>query len=220
MEDMRTKISRSELLQVELALLAAIGLQIVTRTIGNELLPGAQYGIIVVELGLALLIGFTVNHHRDRNFGVHHLIALILLGLISVINLSGLIYVLHSLISSHAALSGADLLTSAIAIFATNIIVFALWYWEIDSPGLTRLRWSNHDKDFQFSQQDIGASEFGDWKPQFGDYLYVSITNALNFAPADARPLTLGAKALMASQALVSVFTLALVIARSVSILG
>ena len=105
------------------------------------------------------------------------------------------------------------------SIFLTNIIVYALWYWEIDSPGLTAKRWSKHDKDFQFTQQDM-PHEFPTWRPQFVDYLYLSIINAVNFAPADARPLTRSAKLLMASQSLVSVFTLALVIARSVSILG
>ncbi|HET7060403.1 MAG TPA: hypothetical protein VFH99_03785 [Candidatus Saccharimonadales bacterium] len=217
---MRPKISRSELIQVQLALLAAIGLQVVTRTIGNELLPGSQLIIILIELGLALLIGLTVNRHRERALG-HHALAILLLGLISIINVSGLIYVLHSLIITHAALNGEELLASAIAIFATNIIVFALWYWEIDSPGLTGTHWSRHDKDFQFTQQDVDlVNSFKGWRPQFGDYLYLSITNAVNFAPADVRPLTLQAKALMAVQSLISVFTLALVIARSVSILG
>ena len=218
---MRPKISRPELMQVQLALLLAIGLQIVTRSIGNELLPGSQFVIIFIELGLALLIGLTVNRHRERTLGVHHVIAILLLGLLSVINVSGLIYVLNSLIINHAALNGEQLLASAIAIFATNIIVFALWYWEIDSPGLTGTHWSRHDKDFQFSQQDVDlVNSFRNWRPQFGDYLYLSITNAVNFAPADVRPLTLQAKALMAVQSLISVFTLALVIARSVSILG
>jgi uncharacterized membrane protein len=215
---MRERIKRSELVQVQLALLAAIGLQVVTRHISNELLPDSQYVIIAIELVLAVLISFTVNRRRDSNIGTHRAFAVILLALISVINVSGLIYVLHSLLISHSALNGESLLASAIAIFATNIIVFALWYWEIDSPGLTRTRWSRHDKDFQFTQQDIGGLQH--WRPQFGDYLYLSVTNAVNFAPADVRPITLQAKALMSVQSLVSVFTLALLIARSVNILG
>lgn len=97
--------------------------------------------------------------------------------------------------------------------------MFALWYWEIDSPGLSGRKWSKHDQDFQFTQQDPGNT-FPSWQPTFIDYLYLSLTNAINFAPADARPLTPQAKALMGTQALVSVFTLALVVARSVSILG
>lgn len=213
------RITRYELAQAQMALLAAIGLQLVTRHLGGDYLPGSQYAIMAAELALALFIGFTVNMQRAHKSGIHHLFAILLLGLISVINISGLIYVINALIVSHAVLNGAELLISALAIFLTNIIVFSLWYWEIDSPGLTRTRWSPNDKDFQFTQQDM-ASEFPGWRPQFIDYLFLSVINAFNGATTGAKPLTHQAKLLMAAQSLVSVFTLALVIARSVSILG
>lgn len=213
------RITVKELLQVLLAILVAIILQLITRKTGSELLPGSQFVIILTELGLAALIGFTVNKQKAHSWGLHHAIAVSLLGLITAANISGLIFVLHLLLGNSALLHGEQLLISAVAIFSTNIIVFALWYWEIDSPGLTRTLWSKYDKDFQFTQQGL-KSEFPNWQPQFVDYLYLSITNAVNFAPADVHPLTHQAKLLMASQSLVSVFTLALVIARSVSILG
>lgn len=216
---MLNRISKIELFQAQIALLAAIGLQILTRHLGANLLPGTQYLIIFIEILLAILIVSTINTSREHVKSVRHIFAGVLLGLISFANISGLIFVLRSLISGHAVLDGKQLLASAIAIFMTNIIVYALWYWEIDSPGLTRTRWSKHDKDFQFTQQDL-SHEFPDWRPQFGDYMYLSVTNAVNFAASDSKPLTLQAKLLMASQALVSVFTLALVLARSVSILG
>lgn len=213
------KIERRELWLAQFALVIAIGLQLLTRQIGSDVLPGSQYLIIGVELGLAILIGLTVNKHKPHSWGVYHFLSVLLLGLITLANISSLIYVLHSLIISHTSLSGEELLASAVAIFLTNIIVFALWYWEIDSPGLTRTTWSKHDKDFQFIQYDL-KSEFRNWQPQFGDYLYLSVTNAINFAPADSKPVTLQAKLLMACQALISVFTLALLVARSVNILG
>ena len=213
------RIARKELVQIQIVLVVAICLQLMTRNIGGDLLPGSQYVIILTEVALAVLIGFTVNMKKARSMGIHHAFAVTLLSLISAANISGLIFVLHALIVDHASVNAEQLLVSAIAIFLTNIIVFSLWYWEIDSPGLTRTLWSKYDKDFQFTQQDL-EKEFPNWQPQFGDYLFMSITNAINFAPADARPLTLQAKCLMAGQALVSVFTLALVIARSVSVLG
>jgi uncharacterized membrane protein len=213
------RISRGELLQAQAALLVAIALQVVTREIGSDLLPGSQYFIILIEVGLAVLIALTVNVHKAHSRGVYHFFAALLLGTISVANISGLGYVLYSLVVGHGTVNGQELLAAAIAIFLTNIIVYALWYWEIDSPGLTRTLWSKYDKDFQFTQQDL-QHEFPHWQPQFADYLYISITNALNFAPADTRPLSRQAKMLMASQSLVSIFTLALLIARSVNILG
>lgn len=216
---MLQRITKSELIQAQVALLVAIVLQVIAWRISEEFLPGSQYLLVLTEIILVVLLGFTANMHKSGPRSIHHAIALVLLGLISVGNISALIFVLHSLIVGHAIIAGAQLLAAAIAIFITNIIVYALWYWEIDSPGLTRVRWSKYDKDFQFIQQDM-KHEFQNWRPEFIDYLYLSVTNAINFAPADTKPLTRPAKMLMASQALVSVFTLALVIARSVSILG
>jgi uncharacterized membrane protein len=213
------RIATRELIQAQIALFVAIALQVVVWEINDELLIGPQYLIIPTELILAVLIGFTINMRKAHRMGVHHAFAISLPALITVANVSSLVLVLHSLIVGHAAVSGTELLASALAIFMTNIIVFALWYWEIDNPGLSRKRWSKHDKDFQFTQQNM-PKEYPHWQPEFMDYLYLSITNAINFAPADAKPLTHVAKLLMGSQALVSIFTLALVIARSVSILG
>lgn len=216
---LHNRIGFGELVQAQIALLVAIALQILARRIGGATLPGSHDFIIVTELVLAVLIALTVNLRRTSGIGLYHLFAVLLLGILSIANASGLIYVLHSLIVQQGTVNGESLLASGLAIFITNIIVFGLWYWEIDSPGLTRTRWSRHDKDFQFVQQGF-VDEFPDWRPEFADYLFISITNAVNFAPADSKPLTRQAKMLMALQALVSVFTLALLIARSVSILG
>jgi uncharacterized membrane protein len=210
-------IAKRELLQAQVILFFAIALQVIVWDINRDLF-GLPYLAIVAEIFFAILIGFTATRKSLRDSAVHHGAAVLLLALISLVNLSSLIIVLHSLVISHYEVTGLQLLTAAIAIFVTNIIVYALWYWEIDSPGLTRTRWSKHDKDFQFIQQDL-ANDFPKWQPEFLDYLYLSVTNAINFAPADTRPVTRQAKMLMASQALISVFTLALVIARSVSIL-
>jgi uncharacterized membrane protein len=57
------------------------------------------------------------------------------------------------------------------------------------------------------------------WRPQFIDYLYVSLTNALALSPTDTMPLTPTAKSIMGIQSLVSLVTIGLVIARAVNIL-
>lgn len=213
------RISRTELLQVQVALLIAIVLQVVVWKLNHGIFSVPQALIVGTELVLALTIGFTVNKSKRKVRNIHHNASLILLALITAANISSLAIVLRMLVIDHAVVNGMELLSSALAIFMTNIIVFALWYWEVDSPGLTQRRWSHSDKDFQFIQQDMDK-EFKQWRPEFGDYLYLSLTNAINFAPADTRPLTRSAKMLMGAQALVSVFTLALVLARAVSILG
>lgn len=202
------------------ALFVAILLQIAVEAIGPGLSFGPQYLIIAAEIALAVTLAISSpRRHIGQNGTLHRPIAITLLAILSAANISSFIIVGRRLIMGSNHLSGRELLVSALAIFLTNIIVFALWYWEIDSPGLSGKKWSKNDKDFQFTQQDLGR-DYARWQPGFVDYLYLSVTNAINFAPADARPLTVQAKALMGVQALVSVFTLALVLARSVSILG
>ena len=212
-------ISFKELISVQFALIVAIVLQTASWILSPNLHFGPQYVIFAIEIALVTLIGVTAKRrHLENNF-FHRAFSIVLLGIITAANISSLALVLNELIRSGRIIAGYELLASAIAIFLTNIIVFGLWYWEIDSPGLTGRSWTKSDKDFQFTQHDL-PQEYPQWQPVFLDYLYLSVTNAVNFAPADAKPLTLQAKGLMGVQALVSVFTLALLIARSINILG
>lgn len=206
-------------LLAEIALLVAISLQVVVWKNNDSLTLGLHPFIILSEVALAAILGFMSHTKKAPRNGLYRTASFLLLGLISFENITSVAMIVRLLIVNGSELSGYQLLGSAIAVFLTNIIVFALWYWEIDSPGLTGKRWSKHDRDFQFLQQE-DPSTYGDWRPNFIDYLYLSLTNGINFAAADTRPVTRQAKVLMGVQALVSVTTLALVIARSVSILG
>lgn len=139
--------------------------------------------------------------------------------LVSVMNFAALIYLLKALIGGHAKNSGETLLLDALNIWATNVMAFALWFWNIDrggpaSKGLTRI-----DKDdFLFPQMTLPHCD--NWSPGFIDYLYISFTNATAFSPTDTMPLSRRAKLLMAAEAGISLLTIALVGARAVNILS
>jgi hypothetical protein len=212
-------IGRGELWVAQIVLFIAILLQIAVWAINPDLTYGPHGVIVVTELALSVIIGIGASRRHIAPHSLYRTLSFLLLGLISFANIVSFILVARLLIIGNQVLSGRELLVAALAILLTNVIVFALWYWEIDSPGLTGSKWSKHDKDFQFIQQDMGR-DFVGWQPTFVDYLYLSLTNAINFAPADARPITHGAKLLMGTQALVSVFTLALILSRSISILN
>lgn len=212
------RLSKSELTQAQIALFVAIILQIAVWQLNHRVFSDFQYIVIVAQLVLALILGFTTSVKSLRGRAVQHNTATILIGLVTLANFASLAVVIYALLQGQIA-NGLTLLGSAIAIFFTNVIVYALWYWEIDSPGLTNRRWTTSDKDFQFVQQDM-PGEFPTWRPRFVDYLYISVINSLNGATPSAHPLTGNAKMLMATQAVISVLTLALVVARSVGILG
>lgn len=211
-------ITRSDLAIALCSLVAAIGLQLVAWYGNGNLSYGPHPLLIVTEFALAIVLAMTVFRPTLLVTGFYRLLSFALLALISIENVSSIALILKRLISD-PQIVGYQLLGTAIAIFLTNIIVFALWYWEIDSPGFSGKRWSKHDQDFLFAQQRKSEG-FDHWQPNLIDYLYLSVTNAINFAPADSAPLTRQAKALMGAQALISVTTLALIIARSVNIIG
>jgi hypothetical protein len=73
--------------------------------------------------------------------------------------------------------------------------------------------------DIQFPQMENPNLAPEHWRPRFTDYLYTSFANGTSFAPADAMPLTLRAKALFTSESVVSLITIAIVAARAVNIL-
>jgi uncharacterized membrane protein len=111
-------------------------------------------------------------------------------------------------------------LSTGAAIWLTNIIAFAVWYWQLDRGGpAARAHARRTLPDFQFVQMQNPDLTHPDWEPQFVDYLYLSFTNATAFSPTDVMPLSRWAKLTMLGQSLISLATLALVIARAVNIL-
>ena len=104
--------------------------------------------------------------------------------------------------------------------WTTNVIVFAVWYWEFDRGGpAARARGTDPYPDFLFTQMTAPEHAPPDWEPAFVDYLYVSFTNSTAFSPADTMPLAAWAKLTMLGQASVSILLLVLVVSRAVGIL-
>ena len=112
------------------------------------------------------------------------------------------------------------LLRNGGAIWLTNMLVFALLYWEMDRGGpVARACGTKRYPDFLFSQMTAPELVPKDWEPTFADYLYLSFTNATAFSPTDTLPLSRWAKMTMMIQSVVSLVTVALVVARAVNVL-
>ncbi len=114
-----------------------------------------------------------------------------------------------------------NLLRSGGAIWLTNVIVFALWYWDMDRGGPAERACGTHQHtDFLFSQMTAPELVAKDWEPAFVDYLYLSFTNATAFSPTDTLPLSRWAKMVMMFQSAISLVTVALVVARAVNVIA
>ncbi len=196
--------------------LLAIALQLLLPdlvTAGPRWLLPAFEGALLV--GLALATPRQLEHeHRVRRR-----MALSLTALVSAANIVSLALLVHALLQ-HASPNGRKLIAAGALIWLTNVLIFALWYWEADRGG-PGMRAAGHDgpPDFLFPQMSDDRIEPAGWRPRFIDYLYVSLTNALALSPTDTMPLTPTAKGIMGVQSLVSLVTIGLVVARAVNIL-
>jgi hypothetical protein len=203
---------------VYLAVVVAICLQF---GLSNKLTVGPKYLVTGLELLLlAALILFAPHKHRT----ILHLrrgVAILFVAVISLANVSSLVLIIHDLFTSFST-SGRQLLVSALAIYLTNIIIFGLWYWELDDNGGLGQDTANGAADFLFPQMTLKSIQRGGraWAPAFMDYLYLSVTNASAFSPTDTLPLTHRAKLLMTLQSVTSLITIVLVTARAVNILS
>ena len=119
-----------------------------------------------------------------------------------------------------------DLLRSASALWITNILVFASWYWRLDAggPRARELRGVHTDGAFLFPQMTLnseGKRQRGEqsWSPGFVDYLFLAFNTSAAFSPTDSPVLSRWAKILMMIQSLISFATVVLLAARAVNIL-
>jgi hypothetical protein len=117
-------------------------------------------------------------------------------------------------------LPGTQLLRDGAILWGANVVVFALWYWELDGGGPGRRHGYGYSPtDFLFPQIAAGGDLARTWCPHFVDYLFVAFTTSTAFSPTDTLPLSERVKLLMMAQALVSIVTVGVVIARAVNTL-
>jgi len=201
-----------------LALLAVGGLRF---ALPDELAWGPEWLILVIVGVLA--IPTVVTHIRG-----HHILNQVLGYLITSIvtlDMAWSLYLLIRALPSHKE-EPQKLLLSAGALWITNILVFASWYWRLDAggPRAREMRGVHTDGAFLFPQMTLDSATKREmdeqcWSPGFVDYLFLAFNTSTAFSPTDVPVLSRWAKMLMMVQALISFATVALLAARAVNIL-
>lgn len=202
---------------ISIALLAAIVLQLLLAE-RFTIRPFWFLPALEAVLGIALWVAnpgrITEASRLLRTGGI------VLIGIVSVANAWAAVKLIRALVEGTATKSAATLLATGGSIWLTNVIVFAMWYWELDRGGpAARAQGQRRYPDFQFPQMDNPELTPPGWAPNFIDYFYLSFTNATAFSPTDVMPLARWAKLTMLLQSAVSLATVALVVARAVNIL-
>lgn len=179
-----------------------------------QIIPG--WIPLAAEIILLSPLGFSALTRRKLHHMATRVITLIALGLVTAMLASGVALLVITLPgNTHAQ----TLLQSAALLWVTNVLVFSLWYWEIDGGGPLKRHLSGHKAtDLMFPQQVDGNTS--GWVPLFFDYLFVAFTGATALSPTDTYPLTQRAKILMMIEALISVAIIILLVGRAVNILS
>ena len=185
----------------------------------NRLVIGPRW--LIPALIVLVLIPLSLRRHRqpDDSPWVRRL-TLSLITLITVANFTSMVLLVQRLLDTSVS-QGRALIFSAVSVWLTNVIVYGVWFWEVDREGPTRRAGGRADVfDLQFPQMENPEYAPKEWRPKFTDYLYTSFANGTSFAPADVMPLTRRMKILFLTESLVSFVTIAVVAARAVNILN
>jgi hypothetical protein len=214
------------------AILVIAGLQLLFV---NNLLIGPRWLAPAFEIALlapfSVATAWTQGKARAATHDAHWLqvrrlrqsvrwVALLLTVIVMAINFDALVSVTRALLQPGKGPNGKSLLLDALNIWFTNVVIFALWYWNIDRNGPALRGLGPSRPDFLFPQMIGAGDKDPDWTPGFIDYFYASFTNATAFSPTDTMPLSPRSKVLMTLQATISLLTVALVASRAVNILS
>ncbi len=183
-------------------------------------IPGLT--VLVLAALLATLPGTRVMHSLGWHGRTLHVtrrwLSLALIAIVSAANSASIVLLVHLLVNGAHA-HAPTLLRAAVHMWVVNVLLFALWYWQLDGGGpAARPECEPGARDFLFPQQTDAALVAG-WRPLFLDYLYLSFTNASAFSPTDTLPLSRWAKMLMLVQSAISLTLGLMVVARAVNIL-
>lgn len=170
---------------------------------------------------LAAMAMVPLTGGKTRWLRLERIILLIFCVLMGIATLISLTYLIYEMINRSAVLDGLQLLTSSIAVWVVNVLIFSLLYWQIDLGGPeARIHRRHSQPDWLFPQSDLPEGVMPNWRPTFIDYLFLSYNTATAFSPADALPITARAKLLMMLQSVISLVTILVVVSRAINIIG
>jgi hypothetical protein len=200
-----------------LALFAIVGLRL---ALPRSLAPSPAWVPMVL---VTLLVIPTVLARRMERHRLNQWLGFVITGIVTI----DMIWSLSLLVAAIIAhkLQPAPLLLSAVVLWASNILIFASWYWRLDAggPNARERREVHGEGSFLFPQMTLDTSDpdsaANGWSPGFVDYLFLAFNTSTAFSPTDVPVLSRWAKLLMMVQSSISLATIALLAGRAVNIL-
>ncbi len=184
-----------------------------------RLLPRFVYPTFLLCFLAVLVLGDPGRIDRQRRW--LRVTTFAMIGLITVVTTAAAVRLVAGILSHATFTTASQLLTIGGCVWLTNVIAFALWYWDLDGGGAAaRAATSNRARPaFVFPEMTLPEFVPASWYPMFADYLVLSFNTALAFSPTDVSAVRVWAKLMMIVQSMVSLALAALVIARAINIL-
>jgi len=203
------------------ALVAILAVGGLYTALPESLIIGPRWAFMVIVL--IMLVPTVISHYREYH-RMNYLLGFCISGVLTAGMIASVCLLIRELFA-HSETPSA-LLISAGSLWATNVLVFALWYWRLDAGGPHKRdkRAAHTDGAFLFPQMTLSPQtrrEMGEqeWSPNFFDYLYIAFNTSTAFSPTDTPVLARWGKVLMMLQSVISLTVLALLAARAVNIL-
>jgi hypothetical protein len=170
---------------------------------------------------LVLIVPTVITHRRGQH-ALNQLLGHALAAAITLFMVWSLVLLVLA-VPAHKE-SPVTMLRSAAALWITNVIVFADWYWRLDAGGPRGrdLRLGHPNGAFLFPQmtlEDKATTKGPAWSPEFIDYLFLAFNTSTAFSPTDSPVLSRWAKVLTMLQSLISLTVVIVLAARAVNIL-
>lgn len=140
---------------------------------------------------------------------------------VTILEVLVLAQLLYDMASRRQTVGAISLLTTAVGVWISNVVIFGLIYWQLDrgGPAGRATNWRGR-RDFSFPRGEPDDGVPAGWQPSFPDYLFLAFTASTAFSPTDVLPLTPRAKMLMMVQSLIALVTVVAVAARAINVLG
>ena len=205
-----------------------MGLAIVAAAVLHVALP-AKYRVnppwvapaVLLSLLAVLVIGDPGRIDRQRTW--LRVVTGVMIACLTAANLLAAVHLVHDILTNNKlyASNATGLLATGGVIWATNVIAFGLWYWDLDRGGAAaRAHHPQANPAFIFPEMLHTDYVAVTWVPKFVDYLSLAFWTATAFSPTDTSAIKPWAKLLMITEAVVSLGIGALVIARAINILA
>jgi hypothetical protein len=172
--------------------------------------------LMVLRIGsLAVLVVFWILNIKGALF-----LAIVIYNCILTLFLLFHMNSIVSVLLGSAIVPGNALIADATLMLLSNVLVFSMWYWIADPPGVQEDRAAGRPWDFLFPQRGSSLPGYETWAPHYLDYLFLAFTTSFAFSPTDTLPLTARAKMLMMLQAAISVVTLTGIAGSAINLLA